>query len=138
MDVYGKTYSQQRSLKNKGSLKKFKSLPREASASTKGNTWSNGFQSEVLQINDEPLENPSLEGEAVGIITLEDVIEELLQVGGNFLPFLIFFPVPAEDLPVIWINLCRRKSMMKQITMMTVNTQSTRHFMNKRDDYSAK
>ncbi|XP_054809112.1 DUF21 domain-containing protein At2g14520-like [Prosopis cineraria] len=79
VDIYGERSTRQKSLKSKGSLKKFKCLPNEANASTKGKRWSNSCHSEVLQINDEPLQNLSPEGEAVGIVTLEDVIEELLQ-----------------------------------------------------------
>jgi metal transporter CNNM len=42
----------------------------------------------VLQVHEEPLPTLSEDEEAVGIITMEDVIEELLQV--SFCEVLIF------------------------------------------------
>ena len=66
-------------------LTRWKSLPVNAqSSSQRGSTRSRSFRSrdtlsDILKINETPL--PALpEEEAVGIITMEDVIEELLQV----------------------------------------------------------
>ncbi|KAH9664056.1 DUF21 domain-containing protein [Citrus sinensis] len=69
-------------LKTKRSLKKRNRLSHDANlhrgASTSKN-WSRDFHSEVLHITDDPQRMENGEWEAVGIITLEDVIEELLQ-----------------------------------------------------------
>ncbi|PPD85681.1 hypothetical protein GOBAR_DD17373 [Gossypium barbadense] len=47
--------------------------------SSKSKKWGRNFHSEILQFKDDSLPATTGEGEATGIITLEDVIEELLQ-----------------------------------------------------------
>ncbi|XVF61411.1 hypothetical protein PTKIN_Ptkin08bG0127400 [Pterospermum kingtungense] len=64
-------------LPSKRSLKKWKSL--DGNSHSKGKKWTKDFHSEILQINDDLLPHTIGEGEATGLITLEDVIEELLQ-----------------------------------------------------------
>ncbi|CAN6317282.1 unnamed protein product [Urochloa humidicola] len=62
-------------------LRRWKSYPNSQNASNRGSRpkkWSKD-QSDVLQIHEEPLPTLSEDEEAVGIITMEDVIEELLQ-----------------------------------------------------------
>ncbi|URE42992.1 CBS domain containing protein, partial [Musa troglodytarum] len=51
-------------------------IPRSGSRSRK---WLRDSTADVLQIDDKPLPSVSEEQEAIGIITMEDVIEELLQ-----------------------------------------------------------
>ena len=65
-------------------LRRWKSYPNTQNVSNRGSRpkkWSKD-QSDVLQIHEEPLPTLSEDEEAVGIITMEDVIEELLQVSG--------------------------------------------------------
>ncbi|XP_066392644.1 DUF21 domain-containing protein At2g14520-like [Miscanthus floridulus] len=62
-------------------LQRWKSYPNTQNASNRGNRpkkWSKD-QSDVLQVHKEPLPTLREDEEAVGIITMEDVIEELLQ-----------------------------------------------------------
>jgi len=62
-------------------LRRWKSYPNTQNTSNRGSRpkkWSKD-QSDVLQIHEEPLPTLSEDEEAVGIITMEDVIEELLQ-----------------------------------------------------------
>jgi len=62
-------------------LRRWKSYPNTQNTSNRGSRpkkWSKD-QSDVLQIHEEPLPTFSEDEEAVGIITMEDVIEELLQ-----------------------------------------------------------
>ncbi|PAN45722.1 hypothetical protein PAHAL_9G137500 [Panicum hallii] len=62
-------------------LRRWKSYPNTQNVSNRGSRpkkWSKD-QSDVLQIHEEPLPTLSEDEEAVGIITMEDVIEELLQ-----------------------------------------------------------
>lgn len=53
--------------------------------------WTKDINADVLQIDDNPLPKPTEEVEAVGIITMEDVIEELLQVLKQFQVISTFF-----------------------------------------------
>uniref|UniRef100_A0A0A9DEZ2 CBS domain-containing protein n=1 Tax=Arundo donax TaxID=35708 RepID=A0A0A9DEZ2_ARUDO len=61
-------------------LRRWKSYPntQNSNRGTRTKKWSKD-QSDVLQIHEEPLPTLSEDEEAVGIITMEDVIEELLQ-----------------------------------------------------------
>ncbi|CAI9770045.1 unnamed protein product [Fraxinus pennsylvanica] len=72
----------EKSVKTKRPLKKWKSFPNNGNDSFKGTPrskkWTKNMYADILQIDENPL--PTLhEEEAVGIITMEDVIEELLQ-----------------------------------------------------------
>ncbi|GAB4853389.1 DUF21 domain-containing protein At2g14520 [Ancistrocladus abbreviatus] len=80
--VDGEKTVQERSLQHKRSLYKWKSFP-NSNKSNRGNRsskkWNRDIYSDILEIDDKPLPRLPDEEEAVGIITLEDVIEELLQ-----------------------------------------------------------
>ncbi|XP_071726246.1 DUF21 domain-containing protein At4g33700-like isoform X1 [Rutidosis leptorrhynchoides] len=83
-DDRGKS-SRENSLKSKRSMQKWKSLPNNGSSNSyrgsfRSKKWNKDMYSDILEIGGKPL--PQLieeEEEAVGIITMEDVIEELLQ-----------------------------------------------------------
>uniref|UniRef100_A0A5B7C4C3 CNNM transmembrane domain-containing protein n=1 Tax=Davidia involucrata TaxID=16924 RepID=A0A5B7C4C3_DAVIN len=83
VDIHSERTPQQKGLKSKRSLKKLKGLPGSANIScretSKSRRWSDDFLSEVLHIDDNPLSTLTEEGDVVGIITMEDVIEELLK-----------------------------------------------------------
>ncbi|GAB4838378.1 DUF21 domain-containing protein At2g14520 [Ancistrocladus abbreviatus] len=80
--VGGEQTVQERSLQHKRSLHKWKSFP-NSNKSNRGNKiskkWNKDIYSDILEIDDKPLPRIPDEEEAVGLITLEDVIEELLQ-----------------------------------------------------------
>lgn len=83
VDIDGDIVAHKQSLKSNRSLKKLKSLSSDTNLHrcySKHKKWANGVHSEVLHIDDDHLPSLSEEGKAIGIITLEDVIEELLQV----------------------------------------------------------
>ncbi|KAJ0697169.1 putative CBS domain, CNNM, transmembrane domain-containing protein [Helianthus annuus] len=71
----------EKSLKSKRSFKQWKSFPGKGNNSFKGNfsskKWNKEMYSDILEIDGKPL--PVHDEEAVGVITMEDVIEELLQ-----------------------------------------------------------
>ncbi|XP_034708889.1 DUF21 domain-containing protein At2g14520-like [Vitis riparia] len=76
--------AQEKGLKNKRGLQKWKSFPNSANNSYRDGTprskkWARDIYSDILQIDGSPLSKLAGEEEAVGIITMEDVIEELLQ-----------------------------------------------------------
>ncbi|KAH6811766.1 CBS domain protein [Perilla frutescens var. frutescens] len=84
VDIDGEKPSPDKSVKPKIPLQKWKSFPNGGSNSFKGTPrskkWTKNMYSDILEIDDAN-QLPTLpeEEEAVGIITMEDVIEELLQ-----------------------------------------------------------
>lgn len=83
MDSEGTPTTQERMLRTKRSLQKWKSFPKRANSfkgGSKTKKWSKDNDADILQLNGDPLPKLAEEEEAVGIITMEDVIEELLQV----------------------------------------------------------
>ncbi|XP_031256913.1 DUF21 domain-containing protein At2g14520-like [Pistacia vera] len=84
IDIDGEKPPQEKVLKSKRSLQKWKSFPNNSSrnlckTSSRSKKWTKEMYSDILQIDGNPLPKLPEEEEAVGIITMEDVIEELLQ-----------------------------------------------------------
>lgn len=80
----------ERGVKSFRPINKRKSLPVVAQNSNRGSTRSRSWRSrdalsDILKVNETPIPNLNEDEEAVGIITMEDVIEELLQVTGALL-----------------------------------------------------
>lgn len=83
VDIDGEKPPLEKSLKTKRSLQKWKSFPNGGNASFKSSRskkWTRDMYSDILRIDGNPLPKLPEEEEVVGIITMEDVIEELLQV----------------------------------------------------------
>lgn len=83
IDVDGEKPPQENFLKNKRPLQKWKSFPTTNNSFRSGSRskkWTKDMYSDILQIDGSPLPKLAEEEEAVGVITMEDVIEELLQV----------------------------------------------------------
>ena len=81
VDIDGEKRQPGKCLPSKRTVEKWKSSNGNSQrASSKSKKWARDFHSEILQINEDSLPVTTGEGEATGILTLEDVIEELLQV----------------------------------------------------------
>lgn len=82
VDIDGEKPPQEKVLKPKIPIQKWKSFPhsnRSNRGNSRGRKWTKNMYSDILEIDGSPLPNIPEEEEAVGIITMEDVIEELLQ-----------------------------------------------------------
>ncbi|KAL5054447.1 hypothetical protein RYX36_035129 [Vicia faba] len=82
VDIEGEKPPQEKVLKPKIPIQKWKSYPhsnRSNRGNSRGRKWTKNMYSDILEIDGSPLPNIPEEEEAVGIITMEDVIEELLQ-----------------------------------------------------------
>ncbi|KAL4361195.1 hypothetical protein GQ457_04G000860 [Hibiscus cannabinus] len=82
VDIDGEKHPQDNALRRKRSLKSWKSFPATHNSFKSGSRsrkWTKGMDSDILHLNGNPLPTLPEEEEAVGIITMEDVIEELLQ-----------------------------------------------------------
>ncbi|XP_015893345.1 DUF21 domain-containing protein At2g14520 isoform X3 [Ziziphus jujuba] len=83
IDVDGEKPPQEKILKSKRPIHKWKSFPASANNSyrsgSRSKKWTKDMYSDILQIDGNPLPKLPEEEEAVGVITMEDVIEELLQ-----------------------------------------------------------
>ncbi|KAH1072490.1 hypothetical protein J1N35_024818 [Gossypium stocksii] len=80
VDMDANKHPKEKVLRRKRSLK-WKSFPatgRSLKGGSRGKKWTNGTDSDIIHLNDNPLPTLS-EEEAIGIITMQDVIEELLQ-----------------------------------------------------------
>ncbi|KAI4296502.1 hypothetical protein L6164_036455 [Bauhinia variegata] len=81
VDIDGEKPSQEKKLRPKMPIQKWKSFPNtnKSSRSSRSRKWTKDMYSDILEIDGNPLPKLAEEDEAVGIITMEDVIEELLQ-----------------------------------------------------------
>ncbi|KAI5576830.1 hypothetical protein BDE02_09G071700 [Populus trichocarpa] len=82
VNIDGERPPKDKALKSKRPLQKWKSFPKSGNNSFRGSRskkWTEDMNSNILHINGNPLPRLPEEEEAIGIITMEDVIEELLQ-----------------------------------------------------------
>ncbi|KAK7252238.1 hypothetical protein RIF29_36053 [Crotalaria pallida] len=82
VDIDGEKPPQDKASKPKMPLHKWKSFPNTNKSNrdgTRSRKWSKHMYSDILEIDGSPLPKLPEEEEAVGLITMEDVIEELLQ-----------------------------------------------------------
>lgn len=83
VDMDGGKTTPEKVLKAKRSIQKWKSYPNGDNSSygvsARSKKWTKNMYADILEIDGSPLPKLPEEEEAVGIITMEDVIEELLQ-----------------------------------------------------------
>lgn len=112
--------------KNVNSKRSLKNLPGSSNVSrrvtSKSRRWSENYDQEVLQINGKSLSALTADGEVIGIITMEDVIEELLNVCRHFLFLSICLLKNLKPPIVLFFSQCRRKFMMRLIAVTTIHS----------------
>ncbi|KAI4299220.1 hypothetical protein L6164_032700 [Bauhinia variegata] len=81
VDIDGEKPSQEKPVRHKVPIQRWKSFPNtnQSGRGSRSRKWTKEMYSDILQIDGNPLPKLPEEEEAVGIITMEDVIEELLQ-----------------------------------------------------------
>ncbi|CAL0313973.1 unnamed protein product [Lupinus luteus] len=80
VDIDGEKPPQEKVMKPKMPIQKRKSFKNKSfRGGSRSRKWSENMYSDILKIDGSPLPNLPEEEEAVGLITMEDVIEELLQ-----------------------------------------------------------
>ncbi|KAL6964170.1 hypothetical protein U1Q18_035228 [Sarracenia purpurea var. burkii] len=83
IDINGKKLPQEKALKANRSFQTLKSSSNSGnnsySSTSRSKKRTKDTYSDILEIDGNTLPNPHEQGEAVGILTVEDVIEELLQ-----------------------------------------------------------
>lgn len=125
VDIDGEKPAQEKTLKNRRPLQKWKSFPNTGSNSFKGSRskkWTKDIDSDILHINGNPLPQIPEEEEAVGIITMEDVIEELLQVFMAFYQFYFIFQIISNGMDMNQVGL---EPLLEGILMVGMETYSS-------------
>lgn len=84
VDIMNESYRSNVSIRSRRAFNKFKSIYGSGNVSraesSKSRRWSDKFLPEVLNIMDKPFSSFRQEGDVIGIITMEDVMEELINV----------------------------------------------------------
>ncbi|PWA89892.1 hypothetical protein CTI12_AA083070 [Artemisia annua] len=82
VDITNESYRRNVGIRSRRAFNKFKSIYGNGNVSraesSKSRRWSDKFLPEVLNIMDKPISSFRQEGEVIGIITMEDVMEELI------------------------------------------------------------
>lgn len=84
LDILNESYKSNGGLRSRGTFNKFKSFYESGNVScaesSKSRRWSDKYLPEVINIMEKPFSSFRQEGDVIGIITMEDVMEELLTV----------------------------------------------------------
>lgn len=127
LNIPGEMFYQRKSSRARRSLRKSKRFSASISQRelSKSRRWSEEVHPEILPIKEKSLSALPSE-EVIGIITMEDVIEELLKVKKMFPLVSTFLFLFLSHLKLVLISWCRRRSMMRQIILMSISCRDAR------------